>query len=58
MADVLEEFLGGKQAATPSAPSVITDKILDRLKMVESSGDPYALNKESKAMGAYQFMPE
>jgi hypothetical protein len=59
MADVLEEFLSGKQATSvSSAPSVITDQILNRLKMVESSGDPYALNKESKAMGAYQFMPE
>ena len=56
--DALEQFLGGGKASTPSAPSVITDQILDRLKMVESSGDPYALNKESKAMGAYQFMPE
>jgi hypothetical protein len=61
MADVLEQFLSGGKTTTPSAPSapsVITDQILDRLKMVESSGDPYALNKESKAMGAYQFMPE
>jgi hypothetical protein len=59
MMDVLEQFLGGGKTTTPSAPSsVITDQILDRLKMVESSGDPYALNKESKAMGAYQFMPE
>ena len=57
--DALEQFLGGGKTTTPSAPSsVITDKILDRLKMVESSGDPYALNKQSKAMGAYQFMPE
>ena len=61
MADVLEQFLEGGKTTTPTAssfPSVITDQILDRLKMVESSGDPYALNKESKAMGAYQFMPE
>jgi len=59
MMDVLEQFLGGGKTTSPSAPSsVITDQILDRLKMVESSGDPYALNKESKAMGAYQFMPE
>jgi len=59
MADVLEQFFGGGKATTPSTPSsVITDQILDRLKMVESSGDPYALNKQSKAMGAYQFMPE
>ena len=59
MMDALEQFLGGGKTTTPSAPSsVITDQILNRLKMVESSGDPYALNKESKAMGAYQFMPE
>jgi hypothetical protein len=60
--DALEQFLGGGQATAPGQPpksaSVITDQILDRLKMVESSDDPYALNKESKAMGAYQFMPE
>jgi hypothetical protein len=56
MADVLEQFFGGGKTTT--APSVITDQILDRLKMVESSGDRFALNKESKAMGAYQFMPE
>ena len=56
MADVLEQFFGGGKTTT--GPSIVTDQILDRLKMVESSGDPYALNKESKAMGAYQFMPE
>jgi hypothetical protein len=32
--------------------------LLDSLKKVESDKDPYALNKQSKAMGAYQFMPE
>jgi hypothetical protein len=64
MMDALEQFLGDGKTTTPSSPStpsaksVVTDQILDRLKMVESSGDPYALNKESKAMGAYQFMPE
>lgn len=36
---------------------VITDKLLDRLKMVESSGNPLAVNKQSGAMGAYQFIP-
>ena len=59
--DVLEQFLGGGKTTTPSAPSsssVITDEILDQLKKVESGGDRFALNKESKAMGAYQFMPE
>lgn len=58
--DVLEQYLSGGKAAAPSAPgrSVITDQLLDSLKKVESDKDPYALNKQSKAMGAYQFMPE
>ena len=56
MADVLEQFLSGGKTTTPS--SVITDQILDNLKRVESGGDRFALNKQSKAMGAYQFMPE
>jgi hypothetical protein len=55
--DELGALILGKKPESKSA-SVITDQILDRLKMVESSGDPYALNKQSKAMGAYQFMPE
>ena len=55
--DELGALILGKKPETKSA-SVITDQILDRLKMVESSGDRFALNKESKAMGAYQFMPE
>ena len=58
MADVLEQFLSGGKNTTQNAPSVISDALLDRLKKVESGGDPFALNKESKAMGAYQFMPE
>jgi len=37
--------------------SVITDALLDRLEKVESGGNPKAINKESGAMGAYQFMP-
>ena len=32
--------------------------ILDRLRGVESSGDPYAINKQTKAVGQYQFLPE
>lgn len=63
--DVLEQYLGGGKAAAPSTPkpstpgrSVITDQLLDSLKKVESDKDPFALNKQSKAMGAYQFMPE
>ena len=58
--DVLEQYLSGGKAAAPSTPgrSVITDQLLDSLKKVESDKDPFALNKQSKAMGAYQFMPE
>lgn len=62
--DALEQFLSGGTATktnAPSAPSkasVITDELLDRLKKVESGGDRFALNKESKAMGPYQFIPE
>jgi hypothetical protein len=35
-----------------------TDQELDNLRTKESSSNPYALNKNSKAMGAYQFTPE
>lgn len=58
--DVLEQYLSGGKAAAPSTPgrSVVTDQLLDSLKKVESDKDPFALNKQSKAMGAYQFMPE
>ena len=62
MADVLEQFFGGGAATTPPKPtggsSVITDQLLDNLRRVESGGDRFALNKQSKAMGAYQFLPE
>ena len=62
MADVLEQFFGGGAVATPPKPtggsSVITDQLLDNLRRVESGGDRFALNKQSKAMGAYQFLPE
>jgi len=40
-----------------SEKGVITDALLDSLKKVESGGNPKAVNKESGAMGAYQFMP-
>lgn len=38
--------------------SVVTEEILDRLKKTESSGDRFALHPKTKALGAYQFMPE
>ena len=31
---------------------------IDRLRVVESGKDQFALNKDSKAMGPYQFLPE
>ena len=37
---------------------LITDELLDSLKSTESSGNPYAVNKDTKAMGAYQHLPE
>lgn len=60
--DALEQFLGGGQVTAPSQPpksaSVVTDQLLDSLRRVESGKDKFALNKETKAMGPYQFMPE
>jgi hypothetical protein len=55
--DDLGSLILGKAPETKSA-SVVTDDLLNRLKQVESGGDRLALNKQSKAMGAYQFMPE
>ncbi len=46
------------QAPAPQTTGAVTDELLDRLKKVESGGDVYALNKKTKAMGPYQFMPE
>lgn len=52
-------ILGGKSEVKPSKQaSVITDELLDRLRFTESGKDKFALNKETKAMGPYQFMPE
>jgi len=33
-------------------------KLLDNLKQTESSNDPYAVEKNTKAMGSYQFEPD
>lgn len=49
------DALGVKMPSRPA--SVITDQLLDRLRSTESGGDPYAVNKQTGAMGAYQFMP-
>jgi len=59
--DALEQFLGGGAVATPpqsKSASVVTDELLDSLRKVESGKDKFALNKDTKAMGPYQFMPE
>jgi hypothetical protein len=49
-------------SAEPTRPqqtkNYISDELLNSLKRVESGKDPYAVNKETKAMGAYQFMPD
>lgn len=37
---------------------VISDQLLDSLRNVESGGDTFAINKKTKAMGPYQFMPD
>ena len=67
--DDLFNLIAGDQPAAETTPAaantaakkdysqLITDKVLNGLKKTESSGDPYAINKDSKAMGAYQFTP-
>jgi hypothetical protein len=47
----VSDFDVNKTYGTPS-------KLLDNLNMTESSGDPYAVNKDTKAMGNYQFLPD
>jgi len=54
--DELGALILGK--APEAKSSVISDQLLDSLRRVESGKDPYAMNKDTKAMGAYQFMPE
>ena len=52
------DLAGFKSAlGVTSEKGVVTDALLDSLKRVESGGNPKAVNKESGAMGAYQFMP-
>ena len=44
--------------AQANQATAISDQLLDRLRKVESGKDPFAVNKETKAMGPYQFLPE
>jgi len=63
--DDFSQFLMGGQAKAPPPQAnpasnqggVITDAILDSLKRTESGKQKFALNKESGAMGDYQFIP-
>jgi hypothetical protein len=68
--DEFSQFLmGGQTKSNPQAnplvnpvaskggSAVITDELLDSLKRTESGKQKFALNKESGAMGDYQFIP-
>jgi hypothetical protein len=65
--DDFSQFLMGGQSKAPipqanpasnqGASPVITDAILDSLKRTESGKEKFALNKQSGAMGDYQFIP-
>jgi len=46
-----------KTTSKKSYPNVVTDELLNRLEQVESGGKADAVNKESGAEGAYQFLP-
>ena len=68
--DEFSQFLMGGQAkpnpqanplvnpvSSKGGSTVITDELLDSLKRTESGIQKFALNKESGAMGDYQFIP-
>jgi hypothetical protein len=46
------------QPASGNAEHGVPSRLLDNLKQTESSGNRFALNSKTKAMGAYQFLPE
>ena len=46
-----------KATVKKSYPNLVTNELLDRLEQVESGGKADAVNKESGAEGAYQFLP-
>ena len=50
--DNVERLLSSARPGT-----IVTDAHLDALREIESSNNPKAVNKDSGAMGAYQFMP-
>ena len=55
-ADFLQEDT--TPAVAQSKASRIPEKLLDNLRRTESGKDDFAINKDTKAMGAYQFLPE
>jgi hypothetical protein len=50
--DEVSELILGKPSKT-----VVSEQLLDAVKAVESGGNARAVNPQSGAMGAYQFMP-
>jgi len=50
--DEVSELILGKPSKT-----VVTNAHMDALREIESSNNPKAVNKDTGAMGAYQFMP-
>jgi hypothetical protein len=59
----LDDFLAGEkgvQSQDMSQPKTlgITDDLLDRLRIVEGGKEKFPINKKTKAMGPYQFMPD
>lgn len=65
MDDIYNAILGDQSSSAPQKQGFDTTKsygtpsqILDNLKGIESSGDAFALNPDTKAMGNYQFTPE
>jgi hypothetical protein len=65
MDDFGQFLMGGQTKPNPQAnpvaskgsSPVITEELLDSLKRTESGNQKYALNKQSGAMGDYQFIP-
>jgi hypothetical protein len=58
IADQMASDAGTQAKFDPSQSYGTSPDILDRLKQTESGGNQYALNSQTKAMGAYQFTPE
>ncbi|HEY6019342.1 MAG TPA: lytic transglycosylase domain-containing protein, partial [Candidatus Paceibacterota bacterium] len=62
---IASDLEGGSQPAQSKAPAFNPSqsygtpaKLLDNLQATESSGNRYAINKDTKAMGPYQFTPD